>query len=77
MRVALLLLFFLILWLIPSQSYAQKGEITNREVVERLTRLEEGQKALAQRLEEVNATSARYGGRPLPSTTVPFLMTTS
>jgi hypothetical protein len=41
---------------LPGPAFAQKQEvtITSREVVERLTRLEEGQKALAQRLEEVN-----------------------
>ncbi|MGE0680582.1 MAG: hypothetical protein AB7P69_06695 [Candidatus Binatia bacterium] len=59
MRVALQLLFFLTLWLVPGPSYAQKGEITSREVVERPTRLEEGQKALAQRLEEVNANLSK------------------
>ena len=41
----------------PPLALAQKQEvpITSREMVERLTRLEEGQKALAQQLGEVNA----------------------
>ncbi len=40
----------------PPLALAQKQEapITSREMVERLTRLEEGQKALAQQLGEVN-----------------------
>jgi ABC-type multidrug transport system fused ATPase/permease subunit len=44
------------LWALPCYSLAQEPRvtITSREIVERLTRLEEGQKALAQRLEEVN-----------------------
>ena len=43
-------------WLFPILALAQSQEVplSNREVAERLTRLEEGQKALAQRLEEVN-----------------------
>jgi DNA anti-recombination protein RmuC len=46
------------LWLLPGLSFAQGqgATITSREVGERLTRLEEGQKALAQRLEDVNTT---------------------
>jgi len=57
MRVALHLFLLLTLGAIPSLGVAQTGEatITNRELLERLTRLEEGQKALSQRLEEVNA----------------------
>jgi uncharacterized protein (UPF0335 family) len=48
----------LALWIFPAFALAQEQEvtITSREVVERLTRLEEGQKALAQRLEDVNTS---------------------
>ncbi|MBI3798922.1 MAG: hypothetical protein HY268_18400 [Deltaproteobacteria bacterium] len=48
----------LALWVFPSYVFAREQEvtITSREVVERLTRLEEGQKALTKRLEEVNTT---------------------
>lgn len=51
----------LALWALPSLALAQKQEvtITSREVAERLTRLEEGQKALAQQLGEVNASLNR------------------
>src|ERR1700704_5829276 len=56
MRRILGLTIALALWLFPHPALAQKQEapITNREIVERLTRLEEGQKTLALRLEEVN-----------------------
>ncbi len=58
MRRILGLAIALALWAFPPFALAQKQEapITNREIVERLTRLEEGQKALAQRLEEVNTS---------------------
>jgi ABC-type multidrug transport system fused ATPase/permease subunit len=56
MRTTLQVFLALLLWSLPSLGLAQPREtaVNNREVVERLTRLEEGQKALAQRLEEVN-----------------------
>lgn len=58
MRRILGLAIALALWAFPPFALAQKQEapITNREIVERLTRLEEGQKALAQRLEDVNTS---------------------
>jgi uncharacterized protein (UPF0335 family) len=58
MRRILRLAIALALWAFPPLALAQKQEtpITNREIVERLTRLEEGQKALAQQLREVNAS---------------------
>ena len=48
----------LVLWAFPPSALAQEQEITitSREVVERLSRMEEGQKALAQRLEDVNTS---------------------
>jgi len=47
-----------VLWVLLGQAFAQEQEvtITSREVVERLIRLEEGQKTLTQRLEDVNTT---------------------
>lgn len=58
MRRILGLAIALVLWALPTSAAAQKQEvpITSREVTERLTRLEEGQKALAQQLEEVNTS---------------------
>lgn len=56
-RLILVQTFLLLaLYASPGPAIAQRQEtpIGNREVVERLTRLEEGQKALAQRLEDVN-----------------------
>jgi hypothetical protein len=49
-------LLLISLWASPCPGFAQQQEapISNREIVERLTRLEEGQKALAQRLEDMN-----------------------
>jgi ABC-type multidrug transport system fused ATPase/permease subunit len=57
MRKTLQALIILVLWASPVAALAQGREVplSNREVAERLTRLEEGQKALAQRLEDVNA----------------------
>lgn len=55
------LVMTLALGVLPSSALAQKQEVTvtSQEVVERLTRLEEGQKALAQQLGEVNASLNR------------------
>jgi len=46
------------IWAFPCSVLAQTQDalISNREIAERLTRLEEGQKALAQRLEDVNTS---------------------
>ncbi|GIX48068.1 MAG: hypothetical protein KatS3mg131_2279 [Candidatus Tectimicrobiota bacterium] len=41
-------------WLGAARAQEQEVTITGREIVERLTRLEEGQKALQQRLEQVD-----------------------
>jgi len=50
------LVMTLALWAFSASALAQEREVTvtSQEVVERLIRLEEGQKALAQRLEDVN-----------------------
>lgn len=52
------LIVALVLWTFSVSALAQEQEvtITSREVVERLVRVEEGQKALAQQLESVNAS---------------------
>ncbi|MBI4723261.1 MAG: hypothetical protein HY769_09780 [Candidatus Stahlbacteria bacterium] len=44
---------FLLTAIILSQG-EQQGRITDREIIERLTRLEEGQKALNQRIDDMN-----------------------
>jgi chromosome segregation ATPase len=57
-HLALFSMFLLLtLCVTPRIALAQQKEtpVSNREIAERLTRLEEGQKALAQRLEDVNA----------------------
>jgi ABC-type multidrug transport system fused ATPase/permease subunit len=57
-QLALFSMFLLLtLCATPRIALAQQKEtpVSNREIAERLTRLEEGQKALAQRLEDVNA----------------------
>jgi chaperonin cofactor prefoldin len=50
-----------VLCLAPGAALAQQKEapISNREIAERLLRLEEGQKALAQRLEDVNTNLSK------------------
>jgi hypothetical protein len=56
-RLALFSMFLLVtLCATPRITLAQQKEtpVSNREIAERLIRLEEGQKALAQRLEDVN-----------------------
>jgi len=55
------LVMTLVVWTFPASVLAQRQEvaITSQEVAERLTRLEEGQKALAQQLGEVNANLNR------------------
>lgn len=56
LRTILILGSLLVLLSLPSQSFSVDvaPRITDREIVERLTRLEEGQKALAQRLDDTN-----------------------
>ncbi len=55
-RRAFLVVLVLPLYFMPfaSQAIEVAPRITDREIVERLTRLEEGQKALAQRFDDVN-----------------------
>jgi DNA repair exonuclease SbcCD ATPase subunit len=56
LRTILILGSLLVLLSLPSQSFSVDvaPRITDREIVERLTRLEEGQKALAQRFDDTN-----------------------
>lgn len=57
-RIMLILGSLLTLLSVPSPSFSVDvaPRITDREIVEKLARLEEGQKALAQRIDDVNRT---------------------